>query len=397
MIARAAAGAGRPGGAVGEETARYREHFSGFGGKSYVDCAAQGPFPRETVEEIRRALRIQEHPEELSETLFEELPDRARRAVARLVGCNPASIALGSGASHGINVAARGLPLRSGDEVVLARGEFPANLLPWLNLEPDGVRVRLVEPADGRHVRAEQLVGAIGPRTRVLSVSMVAFATGYRADLQALGEACRERDLFFVVDGAQGVGAVDFRVADHPIDVLAVSGYKWLFGPYGTGFTYVNPRILDRLRVIEVNWLGVEGANQFNRRREERLQFREGARRFDIPETASFLNLSAFAASVEFLLKVKVTTVESHVRRLIDLLLRRIGATRLRVVSDLDAARRSTILALEGPTLDDTRRIYRGIRQKGVVVSLRDNLIRVSPNIYNTPEDIERLVAAAAG
>ena len=378
------------------EAAHYREQFSGFGGKAYLDCAAQGPFPRETAEEVRRALRLKEHPEEIDEALFEELPDRVRRAVARVIGCNPASIALGSGASHGINVAARGLSLRSGDEVLLARGEFPATVFPWMNLQPEGVRVRFVEPADGRHVHAEEMIGAIGPHTRVLSVSMVAFATGYRADLQALGEACRRHDLCFVVDGAQGVGALDFRVADHPIDVLAVSGYKWLFGPYGAGFTYVNPRILERLRVADVNWQGVDGANQLNRRRDEVMKFREGARRFDIPETASFLNLSAFAASVEFLLKIRVTTVEAHVRRLIDLLLRRVGATRLRVVSDLRAARRSTILALEGPTLDDTRRIFRGIRQKGVVVSLRDNLIRVSPNIYNTPDDIERFIDAAS-
>jgi selenocysteine lyase/cysteine desulfurase len=397
MIAAAAGSEGRAGGSVGEETARYREHFSGFGGKAYLDCAAQGPFPHETVEAIRRALRLQEHPEELPEALFEELPDRARAAVARLIGCNPASIALGSGASHGLNLAARGLPLEPGDEVLLPKGEFPANVFPWLGLERDGIGVRRVEPADGRLTRAEEIVAAIGPRTRVLAVSLVGFSTGYRADLQALGEACRARDLFFVVDGAQGVGAVDFRVADHPIDVLAVSGYKWLFGPYGTGFAYVNPRTLERLRVADVNWLGIEGANRFNPRPEDRLQFRDGARRFDIPETASFLNLSAFAASVEFLLKVRVSTVESHARRLLDLLLRRVGSTRLRVVSDLQAERRSAILALEGPTLDDTRRIYRRVRQQGVVVSLRDNLIRVSPNVYNTADDIERFVIAAAG
>jgi len=380
---------------VPEEATRFRDHFSDFGGQVYLDCAAQGPFPKETVEEVRRALRLKSHPEEIPETLFEELPDRARAAVARLIGCKPASVALGSGASHGINVAARGLPLGNGDEVLVGQGEFPALLLPWIGLTERGVGVRLVPPAGGRMVTAEDLIAAVGPRTRVVAVSLVAFATGYRIDLQALGEACRRRDLFLVVDGAQGVGAIDFRVADHPIDVLAVSGYKWLLGPYGTGFTYVNPRVLERLRVVDVNWLGIEGADRPNRRAPAELKFKEGARRFDIPETASFLNVSAFAASVEFVARLRVPTIEAHVRRLIDLLARGVTTTRLKIVSDLTVERRSTIVALEAPTLDDTRTVYRRLREKGIVVSLRENLIRVSPNVYNTPDDIDLFLAAA--
>jgi len=372
-------------------------HFSGFGGRAYLDCAAQGPFPRETAEEIRRALRLKEHPEEIPVSLFEDLPARARAAVARLIGCNPASIALGAGASHGINVAAAGLPLQPGDEVLLPEGEFPANVHPWLNMRPLGIAVRFVAPASGRIVEAGPMIEAIGPKTRVIAISQVAFATGYRVDLQALGDACRQRGMFLVVDGAQGIGALDFRIADHAIDVLAVSGYKWLFGPYGTGFVYINPRVIDRMRVPTVNWQSVEGATQFNRRSEVRLQFREGARRFDMPETAAFLNMSGFAASVEFLNRVRVPTVEAHVRRLLDRLIQGIEETPLRVVSDRRPERRSAILAMAAASLEETRRIFRRMQQRGVVVSLRDNLIRVSPNIYNTPEDIGRFLEAARG
>ncbi len=371
--------------------------FSDFGGRVYLDCAAQGPFPKETAEQVRRAIRLKEHPEECEPGAYEAATDGARAAAARLIGCHPASIALGTGASHGINLAARGLPLERGDEVVLPQGEFPANLFPWLNLERDGVRVRQVAPSAGRMVAADDLIGAMGLRTRIVSVSLVAYATGYLIDLHALGEACRARGAFLVVDGAQGVGSVDFRVADHAIDVLAVSGYKWLLGPYGSGFTYVSPRILDRVMVSEVNWRGVEGAAHFNRRTPPRLQFREGAARFDVHEAASFLNVAALTASMGFLNRVRISTVESHARRLLDGLLRGIERTRLRPVSDLAPERRSAILALEGPTVDDTRTIYRRLREKGCVVSLRDNLIRVSPNIYNAADDMERFLAAAEG
>jgi selenocysteine lyase/cysteine desulfurase len=374
----------------------FRRYFSDFGGKAYLDCAAQGPFPLETVEAVRQTLRLKEHPEEVDPAIFEELPARARAAAARLLGCSPSSITLGTGASHGLNVAALGLPLRRGDEVLIAQGEFPAVVHPFLNLAAAGVSVRFVPPASGRIVEAEDFIRAIGPSTKAIAVSLVTFNTGYRIDVTALGEACREQGLFFVADGAQAIGAVDFRVADHPIDVLAVSGYKWLFAPYGTGFTYVSPRVLDRMRVAHVNWQTVEGATQLNRPFEPTLKFREGACRFDVPETASFLNLTGFAASVEFLNRVRVSTVEAHVARLLDRLLLGAGATSLRLASDVRPRRRSSILAFEAGSLDATRRIWKRLQEQGVVVSLRDNLIRVSPNVYNTPQDIERFLETAS-
>jgi len=381
---------------VQEDAGPWKRHFSDFGGKVYLDCAAQGPFPAETVAEVQRALRLKEHPEEIAGSLYESLPGRAREAVARLIGCDPEHVALATGASHGLNLAARCLPLDAGDEVLLAKGEFPANVYPWLNLAAGGVAVRLVQPASGRFVGERELIAAIGPKTRIISISHVAFATGYRADLRALGEACRARGIFLVVDGAQSVGAVDFDVSDLPIDVLAVSGDKWLLAPFGTGFTYVNPAILDRLHVADVNWMNVEGSSNLNDLDGYPLRFREGARRFDIPEAASFLNLAGFIASLAFLSSVGVAGVAAHVRRLHDLLIRGLGRTRLRVASDLAPERRSGILALESSSREETRVLYRRLRERGVVVSLRDNVIRVSPHIYNTSGDIELLLDAAA-
>ena len=374
----------------------WKRHFSDFGGRAYLDCAAQGPFPREVSEEIQRQLRLKEHPEEIDADLFERQPGRAALAAARLLGCHPSSITFGTGASHGLNAAALGLPLRDGEEVLIGQGEFPAVVMPFVNLAPAGVRVRFVAPGTGRHVAAGDFIAALSAKTRAVAVSFVAFATGYRIDLDALGEACRERGIFLIVDGAQAIGAIDYRVADHPVDVLAVSGYKWLFGPYGTGLTYISPRVLDRMRVAVVNWQTVEGATQLNRPLDYALRFREGACRFDTPQRASFLNLGGFAASMEFLARVRVSTVEAHATRLLDRLLLGLGSTVLKAASDLAPERRSTILALEAESMDATRRVWRRLMDAGVVVSLRANLIRVAPNIYNEPGDIDRLLKAAA-
>jgi selenocysteine lyase/cysteine desulfurase len=382
---------------VSELGTDWKAQFSDFGGRAYLDCAAQGPFPRDTAAEVRRALRYKEHPEEIPENLSEDLSERARTAVARLIGCHPSSIALGTGTSHGTNLAARGLPIAKGDEVLMAQGEFPALVYPFLNREREGIKIRFVHPSAGsRVVPAERIIEAIEPATKVIATSLVQFATGYRTDLQALGDVCRERKLFLVVDGAQGVGGIDFRVGDFPIDILAVSGFKWLLGPYGSGFTYVNPRILEKVRVTEINWRRMEGAIHPGRRSEYHMRHAEGARRFDVPEVGSHLHASAFAASVEFLNRVRVPTVEGHVGRLFDRLIRGIETTPLSIVSDLSPKRRSCIMALQGPNVDATRRIFRSEREAGVIVSLRENLIRVSPNLYNGPADIDRFLAVAA-
>jgi len=380
-----------------DEATPWKRHFSDFGGKVYLDCAAQGPFPAETVEAVRRALRLKEHPEEIPGSLYESLPGQAREAIARLLGCEQECIALASGASHGLNLAARSLPLERGDEVLLAEGEFPANVYPWLNRASDGIRVRRVGPEAGRFVGEKELIAAIGPRTRIVAISHVAFSTGYRADLRRLGEDCRERGIHLVVDGAQSVGAIDFKVSELPVDILATSGDKWLLGPFGTGFTYINPAILERLRVRDVNWMNVEGSSNLGDAGGGPLRFRDGARRFDIPEAASFLNLHGLIASLSFLARVGIDGVETHVRRLHDRLVHGLDATGLRVVSDLSPGRRSGILALEGSSHEETRAIFRRLRERGIVVSVRDNLIRVSPHIYNTRADIESFLEAAAG
>jgi selenocysteine lyase/cysteine desulfurase len=176
---------------VAEAGGDFGRHFSGFGGKAYLDCAAMGPFPLETSEAVRQALRFKEHPEELSPEIFETLPDKARSAAARLIGCSPSSITLGTGASHGLNAAALGLPLRRGDEVLIPAGEFPAVVLPFVYLEPAGITLRRVPAKSGRIVEAGDVVRAIGPKTRLVAVSLVTFNTGYRIDVAALGEACR--------------------------------------------------------------------------------------------------------------------------------------------------------------------------------------------------------------
>src|SRR5262245_29892319 len=158
--------------------------------------------------------------------------------------------------THGVSVVAEGFPWQAGDNVVLAAEEYPANQYPWMNLTHRGVEVRSV-PSRGSRVVVDDLQAAMNARTRVLTVSSVEFASGFRNDLDALGELCRQRGVFFFVDAIQSLGAFSLDVQKTPVDALSADGHKWLLGPEGAGIAYIRREWVERLHPIGVGAFSV--------------------------------------------------------------------------------------------------------------------------------------------
>lgn len=369
----------------------YRQDFADFAPAVYLDCAYQGPFPRPTVARILQAVELKCHPERLASPEYFDLPERVRGRLAALIGADPTEIALTNSATQGIAIVATGLGLAAGDEVVIASRNFPANLFTWLHLRRRGVRVHLLEPAGG-HVRAEDLEPALSPRTRVVALDWVSYIDGTRLDLVALGELVRRQGGIFVVDGTQGVGALEMNIHDLPIDVMVVAAYKWLLGPYGTGFAYLRPAVQDRLDLPVVNWLSVDGSEDFDALPAGDFTLPRAARIFDVPETSNFLNLYALEASLEFVARAGVETVTQHCSRLLERLARALERKGYRLSAAARPDCRSTILGFQADSAEATAELHRRLRANRVAVSLRHGVIRVSPYLYNTEADIDRLL-----
>jgi selenocysteine lyase/cysteine desulfurase len=368
-----------------------RDDFFDFDGWAYLNCAYQGPLPRVTAAAIEEALELKRRPYGIRERLIVELPNQVRLLAAQLIGAEPDEIAIGTGATHGLNLAAAGLPLDGGTEVLLAPGEFPSNLFPWrYHAERRGYAVRFVE-IQGDHPEVDDYARAASRHTRAIAVALVGYSTGYRMDLPALSRLCKQRGWYLVVDACQAVGSVAFSVADFEPDILATGGYKWLLSPYGTGFTYVRKGLIEELQVPVVNWMGLESAEDFNALSRQTLSFAASARRFDVPETASFLNLFGLKRSLQYLLDVGVEVVEQHHRLLLDRLTAGLPEG-FRLASDPDPEHRSGIVFLAGKDTEATAAAHRRLREALVHTSLRENRIRVSPNIYNDESDIDRLL-----
>jgi selenocysteine lyase/cysteine desulfurase len=372
----------------------YRREFCDFRPTVYLDCAYQGPFPRVTVECIQRAIELKCHPERLAAAEYFDLPNRVRARIATLVGADPAEVALTNSATQGIGVIAAGLSLRPGDEIVVASSNFPSNLFTWLHLRRLGMVVHVLKAVDGA-VSVEQVAAALTPRTRVLALDWVGYSSGVRIDLIAMGERVRRQGGIFVVDGTQGVGALELHLHALPVDVMAVAAYKWLLGPYGTGFVYLARALLNRLNVPVVNWFTVEGAEDFDALPTDHFTLPQEARVFDVPETGNFLNLYALEASLEFVERAGVKTVAEHCGRLLNRLAEGLRRRGYRLSAAAQPEHRSTILGFKAESLEATTKLHQKLRANDVAVSLRHGMIRVSPYLYNDDADIDRLLEIA--
>ena len=360
-----------------------------LGGTTYLNGANHGPLPRVAIDAANEALEWKRDPSSIDDSIYFTLPNRVRRAAAPFFNCDPEDLAVTTGASAGMSLLAGGLEWKPKDHVVIPAGEFPAVYLPWVALRSSGVEVTVL-PTDGG-LTTGQIVEALRSTTRVVAVGHVNFATGHRLDVEAIGRICRDRGIAFVIDATQSVGSVPFDVRAAGASVVAAAGYKWMLSPYGTGVFYVDPEWVNRLRVPFVNWATVNGAEDFNKMTELAIDFRAGATRWDAPETASFLNCNPMAAALEFLGQIGVEQVFDYTRSLIDRLVDGLP-TGFRVESSLADEHRSSICRLVADDQELTRAAYQRCLQAHISVSMRESGLRVSPGVWNSEGDIDRLL-----
>ena len=379
------------------DVAALREaEFPHVGRAPYLNAASVGPLP----ERARRAVdayngrRSRVH--ELRGDDFDPTAARARAAAARLVGAEPEEIALLPNTSFGINLAAHALPLEPGRRVLLSALEFPANVYPWLFLEKTaGVRVDVI-PTDalGRpdedRLMEEIAKGDVG----IFALSAVQFATGWNADLAKFGRACHEHGAFFVVDAIQALGVVPVDVRAAGVDVLATGAQKWLCGPFGTGFTYVRRELISRMEPRVVGWSSFVPSADLTEVCDYDYRLVDTARRFEVA-TQPWHDLAGMTESISLLNEVGPERIREHVLAILDPLVEWLQSNDgYEIVSSLEPARRSGVFAFRPR---DPRAAYRALARAGVVCSLREGSVRLSPHLYNTAEDVAAVMDVLSG
>ncbi|MCA9237948.1 MAG: aminotransferase class V-fold PLP-dependent enzyme [Planctomycetales bacterium] len=355
---------------------------------AYFDHAAVSPTPRPTRAAIERWLDEAGGDGGPAWMGWAQRIEQTRRTSAALLGATPAEIAFTQHTTGGISLVAQGLDWRPGDNVVTLDDEFPANIYPWLSLQDKGVETRFAPTERGR-VDLDAVRSLCDERTRVVSVSWVAYLSGHRRDLTALAEIAKQHDAWFVVDAIQGVGALPFDVKQTPADVVALNGQKWQMGPEGAAYAYVCRERLDDLRVAGLGWNSM--VDPFNFKRIE-IRLRDDAARFEAG-TRNMSGLIGLGASQAMLLELGVDNIAAAILDLTDEACRRLAELGAEVLSPRGADERSGIVQFQLPGADgDAVRSH--CLERGVALACRSGSLRISPHGYNTPEDLDRLFDA---
>jgi cysteine desulfurase/selenocysteine lyase len=373
---------------MGIDLARAAAEFGPFDGRVWFNTAHQGPLPRPAVAAASRATALKSAPHRIADSDFSEIPERLRALLARLVGSPAEQIVLGNSTSYGLHLIANGLPWRDGDEVLVIEGDYPATVLPWQRLAARGLRVRPLRPAHGL-LSGPQLAAAISPATRVLAVTWVDSFTGRALDLHELGAVCRQAGVSFVVNASQALGARPINVQDTPVDAVVCCGYKWLCGPYGTGFAWLHPALLGRLRPQQAYWLAMQGGRGLDSMRETTLRDDTGVRGFDVFCPASFATTLPWIASLELLQDTGIATIAAWDRQLVDRLIGGLDRDRYQLISPSGGTAQSSLVVLS--RLDGSSgECHQRLTASGIDSAHREGNLRLSLHLFNTPGQVDR-------
>lgn len=375
---------------------------------------AEGPVPRSAMRAVRAFMFKELQPWRVNwkEDCL-DLPAAVRREAARLLGAEVSDLSLVSTTSEGLQRVAMGFPWQTGDEVVAPLGEFPSNAWPWKAQSARGVTFREVALWEGHSSGAEawsstpptsdanpeaRLLAALGPTTKVLTVSWVRFQDGLKLDLPRLAAGCVAKGVVLVVDAIQGLGTVPLPLLDG-ISALASGGHKGLLAPQGLGFLWTDPAF--RLRLIPSgSWLSVTDAGDFSRANSDfdRDWVQNGERlEAGVP---NLVGCSALGESLKLINATGVASIERHIRKLQHRLLTRLGGgpwgeESARLQGLLDQGRLGSILAFHhrglGP--EALHLALAKAQRQGVYASVREGYLRVAFHGFHTEADVDRVVA----
>jgi len=364
----------------------YRELFPVTQKLTYFNHAAVGPLSIRACEAIERQARDQRDFGALHWREWYAEYDRARASAAKLIGAQPSEIAILKNTSEGLSFVAGGLHWNGGDNVITTGIEFPSNFAPWKRLEPRGVECRVAKLPTIENI--EPLIDA---RTRLITVSSVAFHNGFTADLDAIGELCAARNVLFCVDAIQSVGVLPMDVRRSRIDFLAADGHKWICGPEGAAMFYVADERRDLVDPIENGWENIERKGKFI---DAPIDWRADARRYE----AGSLNttgIHGLRAALDLVLEIGIDTITPRALAVANTLADGLESIGWRIESPRPL--RSPIVGATPPGDKSLLWWHRQLEEQHVICAPREGMLRFSPHFYNSVEEASRVIEILSG
>lgn len=368
------------------EIESYRSLFPVQESNTYLNHASTGPLPKPALDGISEYMRWSAAEGQVPFEAAEARVEEARLLLAELMHVAPESLAFTKNTSAGVIIAIGSVDWEQGDNVVLMRDDFPTVTYPF-ELMLAHVEKRWF--TSGEFVRGADVVcRLVDSRTRMVAVSWVHFLSGAMFDIETVCRFCRERGVLVLVDAIQGLGVVDLDWSRVGVDFVVSHGAKWLLSPQGTGFLYVRPQLLSQLKPCNLGWLSAEW-HDFNEIFSPK-PLRLDARRFE-EGTKNYLGLWGLRGSLGLISELGIERIEARVRQLTGLLRRRLTEAGFVVVTPAERERSAGIVTCTKPG-SEMAGLYQRLEEARVRVSLRENLLRISPHFYNTEAEVERVM-----
>jgi selenocysteine lyase/cysteine desulfurase len=361
---------------------------------AFFNHAGVSPLPRDATDALRIYAAQAEAGAYLGAAWYADI-EKLRQESAALLHCHRDEIAFVKNTSEGISIVASGIDWQWGDRIVTSNVEYPANVYPWMEVSRNrGVKLVMVEEEDGpegtRHIPIEKVLKAAAePRTRLVTLSHVEFASGQRHDLARIGQFCSERNILFCVDAIQSLGVLPVNVSDMFIDFLSADGHKWLLGPEGAGVFYCRRGLIEHIRPLMVGWMNVVDAQNFGN---YEYTLRPDAGRFECG-SHNVGGLLALRASLQLIQAVGIDQISLRVKALGDLLIAGLKKKGYRVISPRLGESWSGIVSFASPTISHEK-IFQELRTKRIEIALREGRLRCSPHFYNTEAQVQQLLDA---
>lgn len=357
---------------------------------TYLNSAAVSPIPTTAIEAVHSQLLDVASNGSINYLDWVATKNRARDLVAAMLNVRPEQVAFTRNTSDGFATIAAGLPWKKGDNIVSFEREFPANFYAWRRIRDElGVELRLCPERDGR-IDMQEFIGLIDTNTRIVAISSVQFASGFRADLERIGEAARKVDALFCVDIIQGFGAMPYDLPAQLVDAASGASHKWLCAPEGCGVLYLSDRARERVHPTLIGWISVEVPWDF----EDRDQpFKPNALAWESGTGCSSL-FYGLEQSLKLLNETGIDRIERHLEELSDLLCDSLAGGNYEIVSSRNRAEKSQIVCIKHLGGMTSNEIAEQLQNANIIISPRTDRLRIAPHFYNNEEDIMRLIAA---